>query len=303
MLHFSTGEKQMRRTWLITVFGLGLCTPLAATPNGSRPVAVVKYQLDDKIILLPVSIRGRSVWFAFDSGARHVIIDPRLARELRLKILRADTTRGAGVGEVPMQHSEAVSLRLGSATIRGDDPWIIDLSKVPIDKRVRGLVGPELLSQYVVQIDPRSREIKLFDPARFKTPRADAVPLLVEGDRLFTMATLDVKPGLSVTHKLRVDTGSGDSVNDPIVVQAKETRVTTLGNGLGQNYQAVSGKIDAVHLGPFTISDVWAPGGVPASIGMEILRRFVVTFDAPRGKMYLEPLSSLAEPVPPPPSK
>jgi hypothetical protein len=34
---------------------------------------------------------------------------------------------------------------------------------------------------------------------------------------------------------------------------------------------------------------------------MEMLRRFVVTFDAQAGKLYLEPTPALSEPVPPPP--
>jgi hypothetical protein len=290
----------MRCAWIAAALSLFPWTAPAAADNAPKPIAVLKYELDDKIILLPVSVLGRSAWFAFDSGARHVIIDPRLARDLRLTIVGAGTTRGTGAGDVAIQHTLPISLRLDTARIRADDPWIIDLSKVPVDKRVRGLLGPELLSQYIVKIDPRSRQISLFDPTTFRQPQASAVPLLVEGDRLFVMVTLDVKPGLSVTHKLRVDTGSGDSVNDPIVAQARETRVTTLGNGLGQNYQAVSGRIAAVHLGPFTVDDVWAPGGTPASIGMEILRRFVVTFDAPHGKMYLKPIKAFKEPVPPP---
>lgn len=291
----------MRREGIIIALALSLSIISATATAAPQPVVVVKYELDDKLILLPVSIHGRNAWFAFDSGAKHLVLDPRLAAALHLRILGRSTTRGAGVGEIPLQHTQALSLRLGRARVRAVDPWIIDLSKVPIDKRVRGLLGPELLSQYIVRVDPRTRQMSLFDPAKFTNPRGNSIPLLVEGDRLFVNATLDVKPGLSVTHKLRLDTGSGDSVNDPIVADAIVTHVTTLGNGLGQNYQAVSGKIDAVHLGPFTIRDVWAPGGTPASIGMEILRRFVVTFDALHGKMYLEPTKALQEPVPPPP--
>lgn len=292
----------MRRKWITTVLALcpSIISPAARATAAAKPVVVVKYELDDKLILLPVSIHGRNAWFAFDSGAKHLVLDPRLADALHLRILGTSTTRGTGVGEIPLQHTEALSLRLGCAQVRANDPWIIDLSKVPIDKRVRGLLGPELLSQYVVRVDPRTRQISLFNPTKFRNPRGSSIPLLVEGDRLFVSATLDVKPGFSVTHKLRLDTGSGDSVNDPIVADAVTTHLTTLGNGLGQNYQAVSGRIDAVHLGPFTIRDVWAPGGTPASIGMEILRRFVVTFDATHGKMYLEPTKALQEPVPPP---
>lgn len=89
-------------------------------------------------------------------------------------------------------------------------------------------------------------------------------------------------------------------MDDEIVGQARKIEATTLGNGLGANYQGVSGVFDAVRIGPYVLKSVWAPGGQLPAIGMEILRRFVITFDASRGVMYLEPTPALREPVPPP---
>jgi hypothetical protein len=45
--------------------------------------------------------------------------------------------------------------------------------------------------------------------------------------------------------------------------------------------------------------DFWGPGGNPPLIGMELLQRFVMTFDAPHGRIYLDPIGDrLAAPVP-----
>ncbi|HZD46258.1 MAG TPA: hypothetical protein VE109_09265, partial [Acidobacteriaceae bacterium] len=75
---------------------------------------------------------------------------------------------------------------------------------------------------------------------------------------------------------------------------------TTLGNGLGTSYQDVSGVYDTVILGPFTFRHVWGPAGAVPIIGMEMMRRFTLTFDTNRALLYLEPNASFHDPVPAP---
>ncbi|HEX8233240.1 MAG TPA: retropepsin-like aspartic protease [Caulobacteraceae bacterium] len=268
-----------------------------------KPLASIKYRSDEKLIVLPVSIGGQHTWFALDSGARHTVIDPRLTSALGLKQVARSTTTGAGKGAVGVGHVGPVTLKLSGMALPVADPWVIDLSGVPIAKDIRGLVGAELFERHIVRIDPVRRTLQVFDARDYPRPKgAVALPLIVENQRLFIDCVLDVKPGLSVKRRLRIDTGSGDSVNDPTVGQARETRKTVVGNGLGASYEATSGKLDAVHIGPFTIKQVWGPGGEPPSIGMEIFRRFTTTFDAPHGKLYLQPNAAFGEPVPAPPT-
>ena len=190
---------------------------------------------------------------------------------------------------------------LDNVHFTADDPLVIDLSGLPGPKDVRGLVGADLWTRYVVRMNSQAHRLELFTPGTYRPrPGETVLPLIVEKQKLYIEVRVDVKAGLSVVHRLRVDTGSGDSINDPIVAQAIETRRTQIGNGLGTPYEAVSGEVDAIHLGPFIIRNVWGPGGKGPAIGMEVLRRFVVTFDAPGGKLYLRPTPALAEPVPAP---
>lgn len=166
---------------------------------------------------------------------------------------------------------------------------------------MRGLIGADLLSRYAIKIDPVHHTVALFDARTFSASGETILPLIVKNDRYYVDATLDVRPGLTVTDRFRVDTGSGDSFDDPAAAKAVRTRSTTLGNGLGKNFQASSGEYAAAHLGPFTWRNVWGPATPTPFVGMEILRRFVVTFDAAQGKLYLRATASLNEPVPQPP--
>ena len=286
-------------------FVLAICPLLcsAATADGnSTPIAVLQYRLDNEhMIDLQVKINGESAWFCLDSGDPHSIIDPRFAKRLKLPITNGGTITGTGKDPVSRGHTSPVTIQVGPAEIKVDEPWVVDLSSVPIAKDVEGLIGYELFDNFVVQIDPIAHELRLFDPQHFSPGRlGTSLPLIVENRKLYIEIGLDVKPGLSEVHRVRVDTGAEESVADAIVSQSLETRTTTLGNGLGGNFKATSGVFEAIHIGPYTIRHVWGPGAKQSTVGMEILRRFTSTFDAHRGIIQLIPNETLLEPVPEP---
>jgi len=267
-----------------------------------KPIDVVPFTVTGKLMFVPVRINGASAGsFCIDSGATHSVIDPRLASRLGLKMLSQGTTTGAGRGDVPLANLEPVTLTIGGVAVEVARPYAIDLSGVPIPATTLGLVGFEAFAQYVIRVDPVNRTLSFFDAASFTYAGGGArVPLVVEENKLFIDATLDVKPGLRVVHRLRIDLGSEDSVNDEIVAQARETRQTSLGTGLGTTFTGWSGVFDAVQMGPYVIRHVWGPGAPHPTIGMEMFRRFIATFDASRGVLYLEPTAALGEPVPAP---
>jgi hypothetical protein len=279
-----------------------LCVCSAAMAAGTAPVADVEYRLDGKLIFVEVAVNGGSpVWFCFDSGAPHTVVDPAYAAQLGLKAISASTATGTGQGTVPVGKATAVRLQLGGASWNVPEPWIIDLSQVPIPKDTKGLVGFDLLRSYVVRIDPTKKRLALFEPEEFQpSPTGARLPLIVDNDKLFIDATLSVKPDYRVQRRLRIDTGSETSVNDESVKDSPTQRKTTLGNGLGANFESISGVFDAIDLGPFTFRNVWGPGGPGSFIGMELLRRFVVTFDVRNRWLYLEPTNAIDEIVPAP---
>jgi hypothetical protein len=266
------------------------------------PVATVPARRDGKLLYLPVRVNGNGpFWFCFDSGAHHAIVDPFLVRRLHLGVAESGATSGTGKGEVPFRHVHPIALAIGAVKIDVADPWEVDLTPVPIPKWVHGLIGADLLESYVVEIDPDAPQLRLFDPKTFAPPRgAAALQLVVENHRFFLELTIDVNEHETVTRRVRIDTGSSDAVADESARRARQTRASTLGQGLGQNYESVSGLFTAVHLGPFTFRDVWGPAIEHSAIGMEMLRRFTTTFDAARRTIYLVPNEHLREPVPPP---
>jgi predicted aspartyl protease len=271
----------------------------AAQPASGR----FPFKRDGQLMMVQVRINGTEPsWFVVDTGAPHTIFDPTFAQALGLKVESAPPTTGTGKGKVTKSKTGPATMTLNDVKIDLAEPWVIDLSKVPISKEAKGLVGAELFEKFVVRIDPLESAFTLFDPASFQySGKGASIPLIVEGGKFFLEANLEVPAGKTVTHKLRIDTGSESSVNDEIVQQSAELRSSTLGGGLGENFKSYSGVFTSVKIGPYVLNHVWGPGGSPPIIGMEILRRFVITFDAPHGRIYLEPTPAFREPVPTPP--
>jgi hypothetical protein len=271
-------------------------------PIGNNPLVEISYRPVGKLIYLPVQVNGSGpLWFIFDTGAPNSIIDTAAAQTLHVKAISSGSIHGTGKGDVSANDAGEVRFTFGGFTTRVPHAKIVDLSKVPVPVKADGLLGAELLEQYVLRIDPVAHTIALYDPNTF-TYRGEgkSLPLELTNSRLYVHVGLAAKPGELVDRKLRVDTGSEDSIDDDTVRNSSATQKTTLGNGLGTSYEDVSGVYDTVIIGSFAFHHVWGPAGAVPIIGMEMMRRFTLTFDAKRGLLYLEPNSNYNEPIPVP---
>ena len=271
-------------------------------PIENKPLAEISYRPVGKLIYLPVQVNGSGpLWFIFDTGAPNSIIDTAAAQTLHVKAISSGIIHGTGKGDVSANDAGEVQFTFGGLTTRVPHAKIVDLSKVPVPVKADGLLGAEFLEQYVLRINPAAHTIAFYDPNSF-TYRGEgkSLPLELTNSRLYVQVGLTAVPGTLATRRVRVDTGSEDSIDDDTVRSSPKTRKTILGNGLGTSYEDLSGVYDQVVIGPYVFRNVWGPAGAIPIVGMEMLRRFTLTFDSARGLLYLEPNASFDEPVPAP---
>jgi hypothetical protein len=209
---------------------------------------------------------------------------------------------GTGQGEVDVRHASPITLKVRNLALNIPDPLVVPaVSSADVPHWVHGIIGAALLESYVVEVEPDRPSVRIFDPGSYQPPaNAASIPMIAENRRYFLMATLQVNNNGAVEHKLRIDTGSEDSIADDIVKSSSEVRGTTLGHGFGENYAGQSGVFRVVRLGPFSFTHVWGPSVPHPAIGMEIFRRFTTIFDVPHHALYLVPNRHLSEPTPPP---
>lgn len=270
----------------------------AATAQADAPM---HYEPNDKLVYLPVQVNGsRTLWFTLDSGARHTVIDAAAAKALKLRIFSTDNVAGAGKGDVAMQHAADIDVSIGATHLRVRDPWIIDLSKIE-GKHIDGLIGADFFAAFAVRIDPLAHTIAFYPQSTFRyRGNGAALPMAFIDNRMFVDLKLSLSNGVPAVHRVRIDTGSDDAVSDDLVKQSPERRKSQQGVGLGQPYVDYSGVLDRVQIGPYTIRHSWGASNSAPAVGMEVLRRFTMTFEAARNVLHLEPNASLADPVPAP---
>ena len=274
-----------------------------ATDRAPLPIAHIAYQPRERLMAVSVHITGyesRALTFVVDTGARHTVIDRAVAHALRVRVISADRMAGAGNGTVTMQHAVPLTFTIGNARLTVTDPWILDLNHPEMAGHLDGLLGADFFAKYIVRIDPVARTLEVYLPETIIDDRAgSAIPLYDIDNRLFVDAKLTVGSTIQ-THRVRIDTGSGDALSDDIVRLAKYQVRARQGVGLGQSYVDVSGLIDRVQLGPYEIFRSWGASNSRPAMGMELLRRFTCTVDVPHGLLRLRPNARYRDSVPAP---
>jgi hypothetical protein len=275
-----------------------LVTPAAAA---TAPLTVLSYQLNDRLVRVAVRLDRAVLWFDVDTGAPHTVVDASAARRLHIAVVRTDRARGAGRGTVLRQHAVPIDIEVGNIRFHVNDPWIYDLSRTGTPLHEDGLLGADFFKRYVVRIDPITRTFSAFDPTSFGYGGGgSAIPLTDRADHLFIPMQLSVTNRIYAKRSVRIDTGSDDAVSDDLVRESPTRRKSVQGVGLGQAYVDYSGVFSTIQIGPYSIRNAWGPSNSVPTVGMEILRRFVLTFDVPRKLLYLEPTRHLRDPVPSP---
>jgi len=273
-------------------------TPVqAALPAGAPALlATVPFEESGSSVFLPVSVNGsRPLWFILDSGAGSCVIDKMRAKELGIVPQGEGQGTGAGAGTFSYLklRQEDVSFKLKSLAFTCDQTIAIDLSQnyAVTGHELEGILGAGFFQRYVVEIDYYARVVRFFEPASFEyRGHGEPVPLLFEKRVPHVKAELTVPGEPPQTRTLLIDSGSEDAVDDDLILKSKgPKREVTGGVGLGQEYKVTFALLSRFQLGSFMLENVpSAAPGVPL-IGGEILRRFTVTFDYSRQRMYLEP--------------
>jgi hypothetical protein len=264
------------------------------------------------LILVPVTINGSPPMdFVLDSGANQSsITDPHLAAALDLEVREAGLARGMGSGATQV-------LIVDDASIRSDGVELMHVPLVVHDIGVRlstlarrdihGFLGADLFERWVVEIDPSTRRLLLYDPETFvDTGSGDVLPLeVVDGRPVIEAEVVTEAAKKPLPVRLVVDTGSGryltlingsrrrlrppesrslgasvGVVGDTLVTIAPVTRLT-VGTLVTEN-------LEAAWMEPYQIPAVRNIPNLNGILGNALLDRYHVIFDYSRGRLILQ---------------
>ncbi|HEX8233904.1 MAG TPA: hypothetical protein VF559_11245 [Caulobacteraceae bacterium] len=256
-------------------------------PHG-EPLAKVEYRQVGPYVLVPVRLNEEGpYWFALDSGASRSVIDARLLRPAKLGVRNtaAISPHGALVRRL-----WAVNLEVAGSPVFAPEPVALDFAKTRYPKGVQGLIGRELFQAYVVRIDPDRRTVALYQPSMYRPGQTPAVELTARDGGFYAPVMVTAKAGAPVEKPARLETAWPEELTDEAVRQGSGVKRGLVGARAAEPYWGQVGQVRALQMGPHTLYNVWGATG-ETRVGAGWLNRFIVTFDAPHGRLYLEPTS------------
>ncbi len=276
--------------------------------RSTRPIPV---KLVDNVVYLPVRIGGSySFDFVLDTGAGNVsAIDENIARALELSLGKKFRLGGAGEKQVDMYLLNNLKYELPGLKFNAENAFVIPFGGMypHWGRRLEGLVGGDLISCAVTEIDYVEKTVCFHDPKTFRYQgKGEAIPLDLKGWAFVEAKIFLVGKQDPIHARLMLDTGLRiTSFNSPfvkengLIEQSPQTVKAMTGFGIGGESWGIIGRVRAIRIGSIIIENpvvgfsqdekgALATDAYSGIIGADILCRFNVVFDYARKQVFLE---------------
>lgn len=272
----------------------------------------------DNHVFIQVTVNHSApLWFIVDSGAGDLLINKRIAETIGLKLQDRSQTFGVGKDPVEVFVTEAASVSLGKLCSFRKRMLALsmDTFEAYFGRDVAGIIGHDLFSRFVVEIDYLTGVLTLHNPQTYSyAGKGESLPITINGKLAEVQATIKLPGKDPVAAKLILDTGAhlAIALNQPFVEShkllqsASRTVKDPWSPGLGGDAELLLTRASYLRLGETTLSDPviafsqdragsLASTAFDGIIGGELLRRFKVIFDYPRRSVVLEPNEHIRE--------
>lgn len=286
--------------------------PHPALGGSVRPIAVIPFELYSDYILVRVGVNGSGPHdFILDTGASDYFLNRRLAEVagIALEPLEEQPGLGTGEGTPPISVAKDVTFTLGSIEFPHRTAYSVPVGGLEnaIGRPINGIIGADLFTSYVVEIDYASRKLSLFDRRSFRYSGSGSVlPIKLVEDRPFVRAELLINARTRVSGLFIIDTGDGSALNvhTPFVRKHRlppkgQPVLASVTFGIAGKAAQLIGRVAGLKLGRFVLKapitafaqaekGSTADASYDGAIGDEILKRFKVTLDYSRKRLILE---------------
>ncbi len=290
-------------------------------PDGVKKLSV-PFELKNNLVVIKVLLNNAiPLKFILDTGVRTTVLTEKAFTDLlNLSYSRKITIPGIG-GEklVDAYVTNNVTLEISGMVGRGHALIVLEEDLLQLKNylgtSVHGILGYELFSRFIVEINYNLKTVTFYDVSSYKKKRRFST---------YDLAIVDTKPYLQVDFSLKdsithngwfmVDTGAShsfllDKTADSSYYIPKPSIYSHLGRGLGGEMFGYISRVNRVSLPPYSFKEVIATFPDSANymfandkinrngtIGGGLLSRFVVVFDYVNEKLYLRKGRSYKKP-------
>jgi len=279
------------------------------------------FELVGNHIYLTAMVAGRPLMMILESGAGMTMLDLAAAERLGLQTIGTISGAGAGANEVTVKLAGLPGLAVAGVTVPRMQVGVGSLDAIQrhTGRRFDGLLGVDVLSRFVVELDYARGRVTFHDPATFQYQGpGEVLPLRLEMNLIHVSATIVPENGAPIAGEFVLDTGCGGQVGVALAapfarghgLPSPSQRVMyagAAGRGIGGVSRADIGRLAELRLGHSSLaspvalfsrdtSGFFSWSGRAGVIGTEVLRRFRVFLDYPGRHIVLEPNGHAGEP-------
>ncbi len=284
----------------------------------------IPFEIYNNLIVVPVLVQDLlPLKFILDTGVKTTIFTNKdITDFLGIVYSREISMTGIGGEKFFTAYiADGLSLSLGSVRGAGHSAMVLDSDFFNLSNylgvMVHGILGYELFSRYVIDINYSEKILTIIRPGAFNLPRNFAsIPIVVDDTKPYILGQITVSDQKRITTKLLVDTGASTGLmlqlsSDPVLEINEKHIEAYLGRGLGGEIYGKIARTGDLHIGPFTLSGVIA--GYPdlhtsydsmrfsltkrhGVLGGMILSRFHVIIDYPNDQIHLLSYPKFSEP-------
>lgn len=274
-------------------------------------------EIYNNLVVVPMILNNQlPLKFILDTGVRTSILTEKAYSDiLNLQYSRKYTIAGPG-GEklVDAYVTNNVSLDMPGVQGRGHAMLVLDQDYLELRNYlgtdVHGIMGYELFSRFIIEVDYERKTLTLMLPERFKEKKKfQWLPIHIEDTKPYLTVSLEMNDTTTLSAKLLIDSGAShglflETSSNPKIRVPEKNVTSIIGRGLGGVIMGQIGKINSLNLGKYKITNVLTNFPDPnaymdtlktsrsvfrnGSIGGEILSRFTVIYNFPGERVYFK---------------
>lgn len=277
--------------------------------------ASIPFEIYNNLIVIDVLLnRSLPLKFILDTGVRTTVLTEKtLSDLLNLEYARKITIPGVG-GEKIVDAFVVNDVSLNIGEIQGEGHALLVLEedllqlKNYLGVNVHGILGYELFSRFIVDINYAKKVINFYRPKDFhRKKKFTELDISIEDTKPYLIANLGIRfdDGLHKA-KFLIDTGSShtlllDAHTHDHIYCPEPNLETNLGRGLGGTIHGYVARVDLLSFSNFVFSEViatfpdkesydvdYASNGRNGTVGGGLMSRFHTIFDYANGKLYLK---------------
>lgn len=298
-------ENNMKKTLFTFLCVMGSLSLLAQMPKATIP-----FELFGEHIFIKVSVNdSKPLDFIFDTGDGLTVLNIETARELDMvsdgKVKK--TSAGGSVTGALLKHQK---VELGGQAVNDIEIYETSLNhlEISVGRNIDGIVGYDVLDQYVIKIDYNENEFLIYDENAFLyNGDGKSFDLKLNSYIPYVPASVTMSNGKKLKGDFFVDTGARTSVDFNTPYVNKNNMVSQIGDNYNYSVAGLSsneakhykGRATSFTFGSFSFEGlpiglsqaehgIQNNGKVAGILGNELLKHFNITYDYAHKKIYFE---------------